>query len=652
MTTIPASQLVNVIPNVLNAGGNALVMNGLVLTHNTRVPTGQVLSFPNDGISVSNFFGASSEEAEIAAVYFNGFNNSTQKPATILFAQYPSASVAAYLRGGRAAQLSLAQLKALTGTLLVDVDGFVRTANALDLSGATSFSAAAALIETGLNAVPPQAATVTGAIAAATAAVTASIAGYVMYVTGVTSGTLVAGAVVSGAGVAAGTAITNQLSGTTGGIGEYAVSIEQVVPSEAISASYGTLTVTAIASGTLSVGQTLAGTGVTAGTRITQLGTGSGLAGTYFVNLTQTAASGTVTASATPLEVSFDSVAGAFVITSGVAGEASTVDFATGTLADDLFLTQATGAVLSQGADGTTPAAFMTNITQVTQNWATFMSIFDPDDGSGSVQKQAFSAWVNSTNKRYAYIAWDTDIVPTESEDATSSFGSIIKAANLDGTCAIYQPDGGPTTPAEIAAFICGAAASIDFQQTNGRITFAFRGQDGLVAGVSTATVANNLFANGYNFYGAYATAAQQFLEFQNGTVSGEFEWLDSYINQIWLNSQLQLALMELLQNVNSVPYNTAGFELIKAACLDPINQALNFGAIRAGVTLSALQIAEINSAAGVKASDTLQLQGWYLQVKDATPQVRQARQSPPINFFYMDGESVQQIELTSTLVQ
>lgn len=652
MTTIPASQLVNVIPNVLNAGGNALVMNGLVLTQNPRVPIGQVLSFPNDGVSVSTFFGASAEETEIAAVYFNGFNNSTQKPATILFAQYPSASVAAQLRGGRVAQLSLAQLQALSGTLIINVDGYARTANAVDLSGATSFSAAAAVLQSDLNASPPQAASVTGAIAPATASVTGSIAGNVMYVTGVTSGTLVAGAALSGTGVAAGTVITNQLTGTTGGIGQYAVSIAQEVASETISAAYGTLTVTAVASGTLSVGQTLAGVGVTAGTRITQLGSGSGLAGTYFVNPSQTVASGTITAAATPVAVSYDSIAGAFVITSGIAGHASSVAFATGTVSDGLYLTQATGATLSQGADGTTPAGFMANITQITQNWATFMSIFDPDGGSGSLQKQAFAQWVNNTNKRYAYIAWDTDITPTESNAATSSFGNIIKSANMDGTCAIYQPPGGVTTPEQIAAFICGAVASVDFQQTNGRITFAFRGQDGLVAGVTTATVASNLIANGYNFYGAYATAAQQFLEFQNGTVSGEFEWLDSYINQIWLNSQLQLALMELLQNTNSVPYNAQGYDLIKAACLDPINQALNFGAIRAGVTLSALQIAQINSAAGLKASDTLQLQGWYLQVKDAAPQVRQARQSPPINFWYMDGESVQVIELTSTLVQ
>lgn len=652
MTSIPASQLVNVIPNVLNAGGNSLVMNGLILTHNSRVPIGQVLSFPNDGVSVSNYFGASAEETEIATNYFNGFNNSTQKPATILFARYPSTSVPAYLRGGPVNQLSLAQLQALNGTLIVNIDGYVRTAGAVDLSTATSFSAAAALLQTALNASPPAAASVTGAIAAATASVTASIAGKVMYVTGVTSGVLVTGAAISGTGVSAGTQIANQLTGTPGGIGQYAVTIDQVVASETISATYGTLTVSAVGSGTLSVGQTISGAGITVGTRITALGTGTGLAGTYFVDKTQTVASEAIAATGTLVAVTYDSVSGAFVITSGVVGTASTIAFATGTVSDALFLTLATGATLSQGAYATTPSAFMTAITQITQNWATFMTIFDPDDATGSVQKQAFAAWVNGTNKRYCYVAWDTDITPTQSNNASASFGNIIKAGNLDGTCAIYQPAGGTTTPEQIAAFICGAAASIDFQQTNGRITFAFRGQDGLFAGVTSATVASNLIANGYNFYGAYATAAQQFLEFQTGTVSGEFEWLDSYVNQIWLNNQLQLALMELLQNINSVPYNAAGYELIKAACADPINQALNFGAIRAGVTLSALQIAQINSAAGVKASDTLQLQGWYLQVKDAAPQVRQARTSPPINFWYMDGESVQKIELTSTLVQ
>ncbi len=58
------------------------------------------------------------------------------------------------------------------------------------------------------------------------------------------------------------------------------------------------LTVTAVTSGTLSVGQTISGSGVTAGTKITALGTGTGGAGTYTVDTSQTASSTTITASA------------------------------------------------------------------------------------------------------------------------------------------------------------------------------------------------------------------------------------------------------------------------------------------------------------------------------------------------------------------
>lgn len=58
------------------------------------------------------------------------------------------------------------------------------------------------------------------------------------------------------------------------------------------------LTVTAVTSGVLSVGQTISGSGITAGTKITGLGTGLGGIGTYTVDTSQTASSTTVTASA------------------------------------------------------------------------------------------------------------------------------------------------------------------------------------------------------------------------------------------------------------------------------------------------------------------------------------------------------------------
>ena len=64
-----------------------------------------------------------------------------------------------------------------------------------------------------------------------------------------------------------------------------------------------TLTVTAVTSGTLAVGQFLTGTGVTAGTYISALGTGTGGTGTYTVSASQTVASTAITATAAAANV-------------------------------------------------------------------------------------------------------------------------------------------------------------------------------------------------------------------------------------------------------------------------------------------------------------------------------------------------------------
>ena len=76
MTTIPAKELVDVVPSVLAAGGSALDLSMVMLTTSTRVPVGTVAQF-SSAESVSNYFGPSSDEAALAAVYFNGFTNST-----------------------------------------------------------------------------------------------------------------------------------------------------------------------------------------------------------------------------------------------------------------------------------------------------------------------------------------------------------------------------------------------------------------------------------------------------------------------------------------------------------------------------------------------------------------------------------------------
>ena len=60
-------------------------------------------------------------------------------------------------------------------------------------------------------------------IAAATSSVTGSIAGNVLTVSAVGSGTLYAGTTISGGATITGTQIVSQLSGTTGGVGTYAL---------------------------------------------------------------------------------------------------------------------------------------------------------------------------------------------------------------------------------------------------------------------------------------------------------------------------------------------------------------------------------------------------------------------------------------------
>ena len=94
MTTIPASLFVEVTPSVLSAAGNAVDAIGLVLTKNTRVPIGTVVSFP-DELAVADYFGPASHQAAIAEVYFGGYEGATAQPGSMLWTQYPAAAVSA-----------------------------------------------------------------------------------------------------------------------------------------------------------------------------------------------------------------------------------------------------------------------------------------------------------------------------------------------------------------------------------------------------------------------------------------------------------------------------------------------------------------------------------------------------------------------------
>jgi hypothetical protein len=638
------------VPSVLAAGGQGVTGLGLILSHNSRLPIGTVQSFASQA-AVSAYFGATDPLTTEAGIYFAGFAGASQLPSALLMAQFPQVAVGAYLQGGNLSGLTLAQLQAINGTLSLTVDGFAFNNANVNLSGATSFTNAASLIQTALNAVNPAQASVTGSIAAASASFTGSIAGNVMTVTAIASGVLTLGATIAGAGVST-AQITSQLLGTTGGVGTYAVSVAQTVASEAMTTSYGLLTVTNVASGTLAVGETINGTGaVVAGTIIQELGGGVGGTGTYYLNNSQTIASQALTGSATPVTVSYDSVSGGFDIKSGTTGIASSITFATGTAAALLLLTSATGAVLSQGAAPQTPAAFMGTLIGTNSSWANFMTHFDPDAGSGNVQKQAFAAWKNTAlgGNRFGYFCWDPDASPSTSNNAPASLGQILKANNDSGTLLIWEAPS--TNDNGLCAFALGIAAATNYNQIAGRLTFAFKQQAGLSANVTTQNTATNLLANGYNFYGAYGSANQTFVWFQNGQITGPFAWADSFETQIWLNTFFQQQLLALFSSSLEVPFTQAGVSFIQQTCQTVIQAGLQFGAF-APNTLTASQIAQVNAQAGSNIAPTLQSQGYYLQILLPSQVVQAARGPWPITFWYIDQNAVQSINLSSVLVQ
>lgn len=569
MSTIPANAIVDVTPSVLGTGGAGLDLIALLMSTAARVPIGTVQAFASAD-DVEDYFGASSVEAENAAVYFLGFENADTRPGSVLFAQYNEDDVVAFIRGGSLAAMTLTQLQAINASMSISIDGVAETGT-INLSTASSFSNAALLIQDQLGIDGIQAAAFTGSI------------------------------------------------------------------------STTTLTVSAVGSGVLAVGQVLHGVGVTAQTYITAFGSGTGGTGTYTVSDSQTV--GSISMTADEPAVVFDSVSSAFVIKSGTDGDASTIAFATGSAATSLKLTSATGAVLSQGADAADPMTFMDMISDVTQNWATFAFLFNPD-ASGFVNRLALAEWTNLQDDQYAFACWDDDAAAAASVPATSTLGYAIQQAAYAGTILIYADD------PKYAVFECAIAASIDFTQPNSRTTYAFRKQDGLAATIETETGASNLSQNGYNYYGAYATARNEYSFLYPGQISGQYRWADSYINQLWLNSSFQETLLVFLQTVKSIPYNNAGYTQIQNACSDVITAALNFGAIRTGVPLSAAQAATVNAEAGLRISDTLFTQGWYLQVLPADATVRAARGSPPMKFWYMDGQSIQRIDLASVNIQ
>lgn len=149
MNSIPISQISRVVPGVVAAGGQASRLTGLLLSQDASVPPGTLLDF-FDAASGVNYFGASSPEAVAFNAYFPGIVNGGQLPYDLKVARYALTATAAGSYGA-AVPSTLAQLQALSGTLVVTTNGTQKTSATINLAAATSYANAATLMTSGFT---------------------------------------------------------------------------------------------------------------------------------------------------------------------------------------------------------------------------------------------------------------------------------------------------------------------------------------------------------------------------------------------------------------------------------------------------------------------------------------------------------------------
>ena len=335
----------------------------------------------------------------------------------------------------------------------------------------------------------------------------------------------------------------------------------------------------------------------------------------------------------------YSSLTGAFQINSPSTGATETITYASGTVATLLNLTQDAGAILSQGSAALTTTENMDFIKQKTQNWVSFTTLYEASQD----EHLGLSAWASAQGIEYLYVGWTAEAALLV-QGSTTTVADKIKAAEYGATTLVYDN-------VNIAVFVLGSIASVDWERYQGTINYAFKKVDGVGASVTDQTDADLLKAKGVSYMGNFATRNDDFTFFYDAQMYGDYGYIDAFINTVWLKNVMQVSIMNGLTSNGRVPYNERGYALIRAWLQDPINRAVNNGTIDAGVQMSESQKAQVYNETGKDLSTELFTNGYAVLVEDAGASVRVGRQSPNITVYYTYGGSINHIEVASMAI-
>ncbi len=363
--------------------------------------------------------------------------------------------------------------------------------------------------------------------------------------------------------------------------------------------------------------------------------------------------------------VTFDSITNAFTVTFPFGG-ANTVGYITASdpggtdqLADKMKITATLGGMLSQGLSAQSPADVMNAVINITSNFAMFTCNFDINSDSTYAIVNGLTAWNLTINNGKSFLPFYYDTKsgaqtpitnPMQLSLIASGYGQSTVKPNSMNTTMMLITTNNTANGIGLPFATSGLYASINFDAQNGMLT----GNAAQFSGITPIITNNadlNLLLNefGMNSYINLQSRANSFQWFETGVIGGSYLWADTFIGYTWINDQCQVAIANLMQSLNSIPYNN--LSVINSVLTPIFQQGLNNGAVQTNITLDATEKAELIAQAGYDFTSILYNQGYYIPLITASATDITNRTLSSVNAWYTYGGGVVTVTMNLTTV-
>ena len=257
------------------------------------------------------------------------------------------------------------------------------------------------------------------------------------------------------------------------------------------------------------------------------------------------------------------------LIIQGAAASASqTIDYATGTLASVLGLSETSGGYITKGTNGETLQEMLNNIGLINGDYVAIASINNIDTSD----YETIASWVNASGGRYAFIVLSDDarLKSTNQKVYENLFGS-------DGFILIYGDN------INMLAFMQAAIASVDFSIPNGMTNFNFiETPEFLDSAIGKSEELDGINANRANCCYVMGGYGQSQPLFGEGKIFGtNFDNIANYIGNSWIKAKMEIAGANLMITQSFIALRGgSGKSMILASMQEVINLAKTSGII------------------------------------------------------------------------